>query len=357
MAADTYQVYVSFSGEAGSQIENVGALAQDGTYLGLVLNGGSLREVRGLALDERGRLYVANAYKKSSAVEVYSATIGSDGFSREHLTTLVTPQSSKALLHPYGLAFDGDNLFVSSQDTNVVSGYAVSGKKTPSAETLAVAPYLRKLNPKGDYYGGTYVASAQPVPVGKKTPPAVDPKDGGLSMSGFDPATAATEDKPPEAADEAQPAAKQARHSVRGVAVAGKRLYVADQAKNRVGIYGHKNGTFHGWIGEDVLAAPVGLAVSPADGRIFIGSPKNESIYAYDPKTEKLEPIVDSASEKHGGALKDLGGLAFGPDGTLLFGSRSNRQLYALDVASGSVAEFGAKLDDAPECVLVVPTS
>jgi outer membrane protein assembly factor BamB len=354
MAAETYQVYVSFSGETGSKIDNVGALAQDGTYLGLVLNGGSLRELRGLALDAAGRLYVANAYKNGSSVEVYSATINPDGFGRDHLTTLITPETTKALLHPYGLAFDGDNLFVSSQDTNVVSGYAVSGKKTPSAKKLPVAPYLMKLHAKGGYYGGTYVASSQPVPVGKKTPPAVDPKDGGLSMSGFAAATAATSDKPPEAADEAKPAAQQARHSVRGIAVAGKRLYAADQAKNRIGIYGHKNGTFHGWIGEDVLAAPVGLAVSPADGSVFIGSPKNESIYAYDPSTAALELIASSATEKHGGALKDLSGLAFTPDGTLLFGSRSNQQLYTLDVSGGTIAEFGAKLDDAPECLLVV---
>ncbi|HEX3462624.1 MAG TPA: hypothetical protein VHS78_01055 [Candidatus Elarobacter sp.] len=355
MAAATYQVYVSFSGETGSKIENVGALAHDGTYLGLVLNGGTVRELRGLALDERGRLYVANAYKKSSSVEVYSATVGEDGYGREHLTTLITPATSKALLHPYELAFDGDNLFVSSQDTNVVSGYAVSGKKKPTAENLPVAAYLRKLNPKGDYYGATFVASAEPVPIGKKTPPAVDPKDGGLSLTGFDPATAATDDTPPEAPDEAQPAEKQARHSVRGIAFAGKRLYVCDQAANRVGIYGHRNGTFHGWIGENELAAPVGLAVSPSDGRIFIGSPKNDSIYAYDPSSGALDLVASSASEKHGGALKDLSGLAFTPDGTLLFGSRSNQQIYALDVSDGAVAEFGAQLGDAPECLLVVP--
>ena len=129
-----------------------------------------------------------------------------------------------------------------------MSGYAVAGKKTPKAKKLPVAPYLAKLNPKGDYYGGTFVASADPVKVRKKTPPAVDPDKGGLSASGFVAKTAATEDDPPEAADEAKPAAQQARHSVRGIAFAGKRLYVADQAKDRVGIYGHKSGTFHGWI-------------------------------------------------------------------------------------------------------------
>ncbi len=319
-------------------------------------------ELRGLAVDAAGRLYVADAYKKGSAVDVFSATINADGFSRDFLATLITPASSKALLHPYGLAFDGDNLFVSSQDTNVVSGYAISGKKKPSAKSLPPAAYLEKLHPKGDYYGGTFVASAQPVPVGKKTPPAVDPKDGGLSMSGFDPATAATDDKPPEAADEAKPAKKQARHSVRGIVFAGKRLYVADQAADRVGIYGHKNGTFHGWISvtdntnanPDALDKPVGLALSPTDGRIYIGSPKNEAIFAYDPSSKKLELVVSSASPGAAGALEDLSGLSFTPDGTLLFGSRSQQQLYSCDVSTGAVSPLGAKLGDAPECLLVV---
>ncbi|HEY0395295.1 MAG TPA: hypothetical protein VGD01_12435 [Candidatus Elarobacter sp.] len=363
--AQKYQVYVSFSGETGQKIENVGALAADGTYLGLVLSGANgLRELRGLALDPQGRLFVAVAYKKASSVEAFSATINADGYSRDHLGTVVDAKSSKAVLHPYGVAFDGDVLFVSSQDTNVVSAYAISGKKTPKAKTMPVAPYLEKLHPKGDYYDGTFVASALPVPVKKNTPPAVDPKDGGLWMTGFDPETAATSDKPAEAPDEAAPAAKQARHSVRGIAVAGKRLYVADQAKNRVGIYGHKNGTFHGWIDEtddpadkpDTFDMPVGLTVGP-DGRIYIGSPKNEAIFAYDPPTKELKLVVSSAANPGiGHALKDLSGLAFTPDGTLLFGSRKAQQLYACDMAAGTVSPFGPALGDAPECLLVVRT-
>ena len=38
----------------------------------------------------------------------------------------------------------------------------------------------------------------------------------------------------------------------------------------------------------------------------------------------------------------------------LLFGSRSQQRLYACDVSTGAVTEFGGKLDDVPECVLVV---
>jgi DNA-binding beta-propeller fold protein YncE len=360
--ASAYQVYVSFSGETGDKIQNVGALAADGAFLGDVLaNGGPFDELRGLALDAQGRLYVANAYKKATAVDVFSATVNADGFSRDFVVTLITPATSRALLHPYELAFDGDNLFVSSQDTNVVSGYAISGKKTPSAKKLPVASYLAKLNAKGGYYGGTFVASADPVKVRKQTPPAVDPDKGGLSASGFVAKTAATDDDPPEAADEAKPPAKQARHSVRGIAFAGKRLYVADQAKSRVGIYGHKSGTFHGWIDAtadtsakpNALDMPVGIAVNPVDGRVYIGSPKNDAIFAYDPKSEKLELIVSSAtSGVPAGALHDLSGIAFTPDGTLLFGSRSQQQLYTL-ATSGAVAPFGDKLHDAPECLLV----
>jgi outer membrane protein assembly factor BamB len=361
--ASGYQVYVSFSGETGEKIQNVGAFAPDGSFLGNVLaDGGPFDELRGLAVDARGRLYVANAYKKGSAVDVFSATINADGFTRDYHGTLITPATTSALLHPYGLAFDGDNLFVSSQDTNVVSGYAISGKKMPKAKTLPVAPYLLKLDKKGDWYGGTFVASADPVKVGKKTPPAVDPDKGGLSASGFVAKTAATQDDPPEAADEAKPAKEQARHSVRGIAFAGKRLYVADQAKDRVGIYGHKNGTFHGWIdttadtssNPNALDKPVAVAVSPTDGRIYIGSPKNDAIFAYDPKSAQLELIVSSATDGAGDALKDLSGIAFTPDGTLVFGSRAQQQLYAFTAASNTVAPFGAKLQDSPECVLVI---
>lgn len=372
MASSGYQIYVSFSGEAGAKILNVGALSSEGEYLGLVLaGGGPYDELRGLAIDGSGRLYVANAYKKGSAVDVFSATINGDGFSRDYLGTLITAKSSKALLHPYGVAFDGKTLFVSSQDTNVVSSYAISGssRKMPSAKNGSVAAYLEKLDPKGDFYSATFVASAEPVKVGKKTPPAVDPNDGGLSMEGFDAQTVATESDAADAADEALAAKKQARHSVRGIVVEGKRLYVADEAKDRIGLYGHKSGKFHGWVSAtadtsaspNTLDKPVGVAVSPASGVVYVGSPGNEAIFAYDPKTQELSLVVSSSTSSTTAdlpsaaeALKDLSGLAVTPDGRLIFGSRKQMRLYAFDPSSGSLSPFGPQLEDAPECVLSV---
>ncbi len=133
---------------------------------------------------------------------------------------------------------------------------------------------------------------------------------------------------------------------------------------DRVGSYGHKKGTFHGWIGKTddasaspgALDKPVAIAVSPADGRVYIGSPKNEAIFAYDPATKQLELVVSSATPGAGDALNDLSGIAFTPDGTLLFGSRAQQQLSTFYASSGTVAQLGAKLPDAPECILAVVT-
>ena len=365
MAQGDYQVYVSFSGEVGSKSENVAALDAGGTYLGDVLGGGGYDELRGLALDSSGRLYVANASKTSSAIDVFSATINADGYSRDLLGTLLTHDTSIAILHPYGIAFDGDNLFVSSQDTNVVSGYAISGTGMPTAKKLPLAAYLEKLNRKrkGDYYGGTFVASAQPVKAGKKLPPPVDPKDGGLSMEGFEPEPAANPEAPAHAVNEVPQAKKPARHSVRGIVFAGKRLYVADEAKNRVGSYGHNSGKFHGWIDATADAAakpnaiesPVGLALG-ADGRVYIGSCKNRAIFAYDTSSKTLSLVLSAESNPTcGNALEEVSGLAFTPDGKLLFGSRARQAIYAFDPQAETVTPYGAALQDAPECLLVVP--
>jgi hypothetical protein len=49
-----------------------------------------------------------------------------------------------------------------------------------------------------------------------------------------------------------------------------------------------------------------------------------------------------------------VSGIAFTPDGTLVFGSRAQQQLYTFAASSNTVARFGAKLQDSPECVLVV---
>ncbi len=65
--------------------------------------------------------YVAQAYKGNSAILQFSG-VGSTPLT--YVGQFATPANLSGLLHPYGLAFNSNgNLFVSSQDTNVVSAF------------------------------------------------------------------------------------------------------------------------------------------------------------------------------------------------------------------------------------------
>ena len=86
-----------------------------------------------------------------------------------------------------------------------------------------------------------------------------------------------------------------------------------------------------------------------------------ERVAAYDPKAEELRLVISSSSSSGtcelpsaADALKDLSGLAFTPNGTLIFASRKQLQPFTLDVSTGALSTFGPSLNDAPECVLVV---
>jgi hypothetical protein len=349
--ASGFQLYVTFSGEAAkapsgttnTPVKHVLAYDASGTMLGSVTP--DYDELRGMALDASGRLYLAIAQQKSSAVVVFSV-VGSDGYSRTLLGSAVTPQSSSALDHPYELAFDGANVFVSSQDTNVVSGYAVPSAGYPAA-TLDVASYLSTtFRSGGTFYPGTWVASAQPVTIGSETPPAVPVAQGGLTMTGFDAAAAS--------ADAAKPPAK---HSVRGMLFADGVLYVADEGGARVALYDAASGTYSSSLtattdGTYTFQTPVGLALDAAGGHVYIGDPGNDAIFSYHPHSRKLEVVVDKKSGGH--AVEKVSGLAVAPDGTLFFASRKAQAISTVD-SQGNVTPFVTGLSDTPECVLIVP--
>jgi hypothetical protein len=352
MAGSSFQVYVTFSGEASkgapdttnTPVNHVRAYDASGTKHGHVTP--EYDELRGMALDGCGRLYVAVANKSASAIQVFSAAIGSDGFSRAFLGTAVTPQTSTALAHPYAVAFDpAGDLYASSQDTNVVCGYAVATAGFP-ATPLAVASYLTTTFPSGGtFYDGTCVASAQPVTAGGETPPAVPVAQGGLTMTGFTTA-------PASAADAAK---APARHSVRGILFAGGALYVADEAGARVGIYDAATGAYRSALttttdGKSTLSTPVGLAYDAASGHVFIGDPGNDAIFSYHPTSQKFELELDKKSG--GDGLKKISGLAFAPDGTLFFASREGKAIYRRD-KGGTVTPFVRGLSDTPECLLI----
>lgn len=351
MAGSSYRVYVTFSGEASTAqcaaaateaksktkpIKNVKAISAKGNDKGDVLpKGQGYSELRGMALDAQGQLYVANAHKSGSSIDVFGP-VNEDGITRDLVVSgLITDTSSSAFWHPYQLAFSGSTLYVSSQDTNVVSAYVITGSgEGTTATASAIATYLSTTF-GGPFYDGTWVASAVPVAHDGVTPVAVPIEQGGLSMT-----------------------TQSLRHSVRGLVVAGTQLFVADEAGQRVAVYDLASGAFQAALTglpqavlPNAIENPVGLAVDPQTGTIAIGSTGNDVIFAYDPASSTLRVLFDAAKD----GITEMSGLTWTPDGKLLFASRKKRRVYALDLESGTASKFSKKFDDSPECLLIVP--
>ena len=109
------------------------------------------------------------------------------------------------------------------------------------------------------------------------------------------------------------------RHSVRGIVVHRKHLYVADEAGNVVKIFEVKSGRLVARIKGDKLTKPVHLILH--GDTLYIGAAGTGSILAYDIPKEaphgKLKPrtVID-------GKLKAPSGFAIGPDGDLYVAER-----------------------------------
>ncbi|HTW84022.1 MAG TPA: hypothetical protein VMD91_08160 [Candidatus Sulfotelmatobacter sp.] len=353
MAGSGYDIYVTFSGESKTPVKHVRAYGSDGKKIGRVTP--DYDELRGMTLDLSGRFYLAVAYESVSEVLLFSATVNKDG-TRDLLATLVTPATSSGIAHPYGLAFDGSLvLFVSSQDTNCVTAFAVGTGTT--ATPAPIAAYLTtnfpSTGPTNVFYPGQWVASVVPIAVGGNTPPAVPAAQGGLAEVGL-----VSPLPPPSAALAAAGAKKPTKHSVRGVLTTPNALYAVDEAANRVCMYELGSGAFTGAITgtggtgkHDVLDDPVGLAYEPAAGVVYIGSAGNACIFAYTESSQGTTCVAHDDTN-----LAKVSGLAFTPDGTLLAGSRAQSAICTIDLYSGKITPFLTGLEDQPECLLVVPT-
>ena len=176
-----------------------------------------LQEVRGFAAAGR-LLYVVNADESLSQILVYEGDAG-DGYRFQKILASMTEVSS--LVHPYDLTFDEQgNCYVSSQDTNVVTGLRAGGG------VLEVAAHLRQLYPPPHtFLVGTRVASSFGLLPGIQAP---HPPDVGVPHGldvGFEDHTRT-----------------RVAHSVRGVVCHGGHLYVADEPGDAVKVYEVENG-------------------------------------------------------------------------------------------------------------------
>ena len=364
-----YQIFVTFSGETGkggsTPIQEVQGIAvlSDGSAAPPTSVVGPFLEPRGMAMDAYGNLYVAQAEKSATAIFAYTNVGGftSDGPPLVVAPTYPSPGTSyqsPALLHPYGLALNGSGtLFVSSQDTNVVSAYKLSfgSAKIPrSAAAAETSPALSAVY-GGTFYPGQYVMTSVPLKENPKitTVPQIL---GGLDY---------TKDT--------------SAHSVRGIAILNDTLYVVDEAAALVGTYALPSGTFTGWIttfglNMPAMTAPVGIATN--DNKVYVGDSGSATIYEWTPAGGSTPGSLSVYLTDD--TLKKVSGIAFLPDGSLVWGSRepvtaadppdpsadpaahkSSNATFSIYryVSNAAVQTWASGFSDTPECLLCVEVS
>src|SRR5262249_29290889 len=155
-------------------------------------------------------------------------------FDRVFASTRTVP----ALVHPYDVAVDvHGRLYVSSQDTNVVTGFEASGATLPIASHLATTYRA----PGAGFAAGTIVASSVGALRGAAHRAPDVPRPQGLGVT-FDDVHG-----------------RLVANSVRGVLCHAGHLYVADEPENAVKVYVLATGALRAQIVGPNLRAPVQL--------------------------------------------------------------------------------------------------
>jgi hypothetical protein len=323
--------WISYRGEGKAGVQNIGVFEDDATPRKdhpLLLDPSPaahpLHIARGFALvgDD---LYIANAWRKDSHVARYRRR----GDTFHFVDLLVTTNDVSAMVHPFDVELGDDGrLYASCQDTNTVVAILPKTRKP-----APVAAHLRKTFPDGNFFPGTLVASSQGrLPDAGEHAPLDVPSPQGLKV------VLDVHGKP--------------RHSVRGIVVHQKHLYVADEAGDAVTIYKIKSGRFVAHIRGKKLTKPVHLILH--GDTLYIGAAGSGSILAYDiPKkapsgTLKARTVID-------GKLKAPSGFAIGPDGDLYVAERFNQRVRRFSIKGKNKRTFIDGLPDIPEFLLYVP--
>jgi hypothetical protein len=322
--------WISYRGESRHGVDNIGVFEDDGSprkMHPLLLDPSpaaqSLHIARGFALvgDD---LYIASAWRKDSHIALYQR----HGDTFRFKEVLATTEQVAAMVHPFDVELGDDGrIYISSQDTNTVVSLVPETRKP-----APVAAHLRKHYPNGTFLPGTLVASSQgslpdygdrasldvPSPLGLKVV---------LDQSG----------KP--------------RHSVRGIVVHRKHLYVADEAGDSVKVFHVQSGELLAHITGRALKAPVHLILHGET--LYIGASGTGSILALDlstPPSGELEArvVID-------GKLDTPSGFAVGPDGDLYVAERKKLRVRRFSADGKKKGRFINNLPDMPEFLVYVP--
>jgi hypothetical protein len=294
---------------------NVHAYDKDGKLLSPAI----LADADGLLLDElRGirvsgkYLYVVNANKVQNSVLCYEGT----GTHYKFVGWLASRQTCNAILHPFDLEFDGVGYcYLSSQDTNVVTRFTLSDE----GRTARPAPIAAALPAQGKFLAGTFVPSSK----------------GNLCDT---PTTAVGSPAGLEYSD-----AKAKKHSVRGLAWANGRLYVADQVAQTIKVY-DITGKFLGQSNQ--VETPVHIVVYQGNIYVSGGDQVMTGRLPDKPGDFVLNPLK-------GVKVKNASGMAFSNSGNLYVASRTDNVILKFDRECKPL-RFRCELPDNPEFLLHV---
>jgi DNA-binding beta-propeller fold protein YncE len=323
--------WISYRGEGKAGVENIGVFEDNGKprkehplLLDPSPDAHPLHIARGFALvgDD---LYIANAWRKDSHIARYRRH--NDTF--HYADIVVATQDVSAMVHPFDVELGDDgHLYVSCQDSNTVVVI-----RPNSRQPAPVAAHLLRTFPEGSFLPGTLVASSQGrLPeVGEHAPPDV-PSPQGLKV------VLDVHGKP--------------RHSVRGIVVHRKHLYVADEAGDAVKVFEVRSGRLVARIKGRRLTKPVHLILH--GDTLYIGAAGTGSILAFDipakaPRGKlKARTVID-------GKLKAPSGFAVGPDGDFYVAERFNQRVQRFSPKGKKKGTFIDKLPDMPEFLVHVP--
>jgi NHL repeat len=322
--------WISYRGESRHGVDNIGVFEDDGSprkIHPLLLDPSpaahQLHIARGFALvgDD---LYIASAWRRDSHIARYHRH--GDTFSFKEV--LVKTEQVAAMVHPFDVELGDDGrVYVSCQDTNTVVSLVPKTRKP-----APVAAHLRKQYPNGKFLPGTLVASCQGnLPEYGDFTPLDVPAPLGLKV------VLDKRGKP--------------RHSVRGIVVHRKHLYVADEAGNSVKVFNVRSGELMARITGRALKAPVHLILHGET--LYIGASGTGSILALDlsaPPSDELKArvVID-------GKLDSPSGFAIGPDGDLYVAERKKQRVRRFSEKGKKKGTFIDALPDMPEFLVYVP--
>ena len=140
------------------------------------------------------------------------------------------------------------------------------------------------------------------------------------------------------------------RHSVRGIVVRRKHLYVADEAGDSVKVFDVQSGELMARITGPELVAPVHLILHGET--LYIGASGTGSILALDLSTPlsgelKARVVID-------GKLDTPSGFAIGPDGDLYVAERKKQRVRRFSPEGKKKGTFIDGLPDMPEFLVYV---